>query len=270
MTSNMKIFDSMKRYLIAAVAVLMLFTSFDASARGRKPQTQRYKNPMDGFGLTFGYVHSSYRTTDWATDEVVKSAGLDGFRAGIIKDFTLIRDALYFQTALEYVYQNDARNEVMEVGDLAFRIIGDRNEHYVMVPLRLRYTYPVTPRVAIGADFGPSFLAGVASNMKYRTRISEDAISSATYDIYKGKFIDSQNNTLFSVEDWMETVGMLPDGRLQRFDVLLGASVCATFLDIFDVKIGYDWGLVNRYKKEVAYDLKMKRSQLTISVGVKF
>lgn len=74
----------------------------------------------------------------------------------------------------------------------------------------------------------------------------------------------------FDLEDWMVTTGMLPEGSLKRFDVMLGASVGADFFNKLEVRLGYDWGLVNRYRKELADDLKMRRGQFNLTVGVRF
>ena len=51
---------------------------------------------------------------------------------------------------------------------------------------------------------------------------------------------------------------------------MLGASVGAQFFDIIEARIGYDWGLVNRYMKEVADIYSLRRGQFTLSVGIRF
>ena len=47
-------------------------------------------------------------------------------------------------------------------------------------------------------------------------------------------------------------------------------SVGIRFLEIMEAQIGYDWGLVNKYKGETLDDLRMRRQQLYISVGLRF
>ena len=51
---------------------------------------------------------------------------------------------------------------------------------------------------------------------------------------------------------------------------MMGAAIGADFFNLMEVRLGYDWGLVNRYKKTVTEDLKMHRGQFTLSVGVRF
>ena len=261
----------MKRIVSAVMAAFLLA----ASAGAQSPK--RPRQPMDrsakGLGLTFGYVHSLYRTTDWATDEVVTSGGLDGFAAGINKDFRLIPRALYFQVGLNYMYQNDERNEtVMLAGlDTGIKVVGDRTEHYLGLPLRLKYTVPVTDRIGLSLDAGPTLLMGLSSKLRYRTRFADGVSTGVTYNIYKGE-MDTKNmkGDRWNIAEWINETGMLPEGRLQRGDVMMGASIGADFFNLMEVRLGYDWGLINRYKKTVTEDLKMHRSQFTLSVGIRF
>lgn len=263
----------MKQRIAIALAALMLIASLDASAQREHRRPYAPARPaFHGFGLTFGYVHSSYRTTDWATDEVQKSAGLDGFQIGLSKDLMLIPNALYFQFGLNYLYQNDPRNETMKspAGDIAVRVVGDRTEHYLTVPVRIKYEYPLSYRVGFSLEAGPTVLAGLSSKMSYRSRISDSYTSSVVYGIYKGELESSDPSGVVDLGTWLQGTGILPEGRLRRFDILLGASVGADFFEILEVRMGYDWGLTNRYRGAVADDLKMHRGQFTLSCGLRF
>ena len=68
----------------------------------------------------------------------------------------------------------------------------------------------------------------------------------------------------------MKNSGMYPKGRLDRGDVMLGASVGAHFFHLLEVRIGYDYGLLNRYRNEVADVYSMHRGQFTLSAGIRF
>jgi len=264
----------MKHRIILAFAAMLLLASFDASAQveRHRPSLRPHSPAARGFGIDFGYVHSTYRTTDWASDEVENSAGLDGFTLGLTKDFTLVPFALYFQTGLEYYYQNDANDENVRVpaSDLVARVVGDRTEHFLGIPVTLKYTYPITHNIGLAVEAGPTLLFGLSSKMKYRTRISSDLTSTATYNAYKGQFKGSDVSELFDVEDWMKSSGMLPESKIRRFDVLVGASLGADFFEILEVRLGYEWGLINRYKGDVARDLKMRRGQFVLTAAVRF
>jgi hypothetical protein len=63
---------------------------------------------------------------------------------------------------------------------------------------------------------------------------------------------------------------MYPEGRIGRFDVMLGASVGAHFFHVLEVRVGYDWGLINRYRKDIADLYTMRRGQFTLSAGIRF
>jgi hypothetical protein len=111
---------------------------------------------------------------------------------------------------------------------------------------------------------------GLASNIKYRTRLADGESSAVTYNIYSGKMGTEGMKGDWNMSDWMVESGMLPEGRLQRFDVMMGAAVGVDFFDLLEVHLGYDWGLLNRYRKDKADDMKMHRNQFTLSVSIRF
>ena len=57
---------------------------------------------------------------------------------------------------------------------------------------------------------------------------------------------------------------------LKRYDVMMGAAIGVDLFDLLEVHMGYDWGLINRYRGNVADELKMTRNQFTLSVGIRF
>ena len=84
----------MKRFFSVIVALVMLAGATSASAQGHRHGHGGHHDVYsvaDGLGISFGYVHSAYRLSDWATDEVETMDGLDGFNIGLTKDFPLIR-----------------------------------------------------------------------------------------------------------------------------------------------------------------------------------
>lgn len=245
----------MKRFLTTILASVVLAGLSDAYA-------QNY-NLSEGLGLSFGYVHSAYRISDWATDEVETADGLDGFKIGLTKDFPIIDRALFLQTGLQYTYQNDSKNE----SESGIRIIGDWNEHYLDIPLKVKYEIPVTQDLGIFVMGGPTFVAGLSSTMKFRARIDDSVNAAISYNLYSGKVRTNDGMPDF-IESGLEA--MFPEARYRRADVQLGGSVGVRFMDILEAQIGYDWGLVNKYKGETLDDLAMRRQQFYISVGLRF
>lgn len=266
----------MKTRILTAFAVLLLLASYNADAqrdRGRSSRSymEDRSTVFHGIGLTFGYVNSNYKTVDLATDEPTMSGMLHGFTAGLTKDFMLLRHALYFQTGLNYIYQNDPRNQTKKISgtDLALRIVGDREEHFISIPVRLKYNVHVVDNIDISFDAGPTLLMGLSSKYKYKTRLS-DAVASVDYNLYNGRMTTSGWSEIFNLEEWMEASGMFPHGRIGRFDVMLGASVGADFFHFLEVRIGYDYGLLNKYLKDAADIYSMHRGQFTLSAGIRF
>ncbi len=251
----------MKKLLASIISVAMIVNVFDASAQGyRRPGHHRdMYTAADGLGITFGYVHSAYRLSDWATDDVETSDGLDGFNIGLTKDFALVDRALFLQSGLVYTYQNDSKNT--KVGTA--KLIGDWNEHFLSIPIKIKYEVPVIENLCIFVMGGPTLVGGLASNMKYRAKIGEENMA-ISYNCFSGK-IRSNNDLLENLvgDQFHET-------RYRRADVQLGASAGVRLFDILEAQIGYDWGLVNKYKGETDDDFKMHRQQFYISVGLRF
>lgn len=267
----------MKTRLLTIFTALLVLASVDADAqrhsiRPSRPHGDGSGQFFKGIGLTFGYVNSNYRTVDLATDEPTTSGLLHGFTAGITKDFTLLRHALYFQTGLNYIYQDDPRNETIRIPatDLALRIVGDREEHYLALPIRLKYDVHIVDNVGLTFDAGPTLLMGLSSKFEYKTRLSDTSITSVDYNLYNGKVNATGSSSIFDLEKWMEESGMYPKGRLGRGDVMLGASVGVHFFHLLELRVGYDYGLINRYRKDIADIYSMHRGQFTLSAGIRF
>ena len=60
---------------------------------------------------------------------------------------------------------------------------------------------------------------------------------------------------------------MTPDYRYKRFDVQLGAGVGIELFKFLEVKVGYDWGLLDRFAGD--FD-ELRRNQFYASVGLRF
>ena len=182
------------------------------------------------------------------------------------------RSHLYFQTGLEYIYQSNPGNRTVSVEEAghALRVVGGREEHHVAVPLRLKYDIHLQDDLGLSFDAGPTLLMGLSSKYKYMTRFSDDAISSVEYNLYNARVTASGLSSVFDLEDWMRTSGMYPKGRIGRADVMLGASVGVHFYHIIELRVGYDYGLMNRYRKDIAYVYNMRRGQFTLSAGIRF
>ena len=163
----------MKLRFLTIIVALCAFASLGADAQSMRPGRPGHAHggadAFRGIGLTFGYVNSNYRTLDLATDDATTSGLLHGFTLGLTKDFSLLPHALYFQTGLNYIYQNDPRNENYKIPltDMSVRLVGDREEHHLGIPLRLKYDLHLLDRVGLTFDAGPTLLMGLSSKYQY-------------------------------------------------------------------------------------------------------
>ena len=186
----------------------------------------------------------------------------DIFRIGLNKDFTLVPHALYFQTGLDYIYLNAAKDKSIA----SLKIIGDRTEHALSIPLRLKYLVPVSDKIKVGVDAGPSLVCGLSSKLKYRTRLNENSTAFYIYDYHSGKTkVESMPP---AVQEWADA--QQPWTSLRRLDVQLGAAVAAEFLDVLEAKVGCDFGLINNYKGQLSDAYKMRQGQFYLAVGLRF
>ena len=249
----------MKRHLITAMAALCLMGAADSYAQGgygRPPRPHHGFRGESGIELSVGYLHSGYRDKVFDNDRVERSKGLNGLYLGFTKDFTLVRRSLYFQTGAEYSYQTSS-NKVNDG-----KIVTDRNEHYLDIPLRIKFALDVIPNIRAFAFAGPSIDFGLASSLKCRSRISDTEIAKFTYNYYTKKTTTSGG---FTYE--LTT----PDSRLRRIDVMMVAGLGVELYDMAVVKLGFDWGLVNKNKdKNVSDYLSTLRNTFYLGVGVRF
>ncbi len=260
----------MKKLATTLIAIVMLVCVADAAPRNNRPYRPHHRPDIhsitNGLGVSFGYVHSAYRLSDWATDKVRTDAGLNGFNIGVTKDFTLIYRTLYLQTGLVYTYQNQSKNKLSdnEFINGKVRIIGDRDEHYMSLPVKVKFEFPIVDdRMRVFVMAGPTLDQGLSAKMKYRASINGEN-SAVSYNYYNAKVRSNDQD----LSDMVDTT--FPSSRYRSFDVQLGASAGVKFLNMFEAQIGYDWGLINKYKDDTLDDLRMKRQQFYISLGIRF
>lgn len=258
----------MKRlfYVIVAVAMMAFATSASAQGYGRPHGHRGYHDfysITSGMGVSAGYVHSIYRLSDWATDDVDTVNGLNGFNIGLTKDFMIYEHMLALQTGLVYTYQNESKN-MTEAG---VRIIGDWDEHFLSIPVKIKYEYPIMDNVCVFAMAGPTLVAGLSSSMKYRASVGDSVNAAISYNMYNGK-IRSNDAMPEALTQFISS--QFPGSRYRWPDIQFGLSAGAVLFELLELQIGYDWGVVNKYRDENIDDVKMRRQQLYITAGVRF
>lgn len=114
-------------------------------------------------------------------------------------------------------------------------------EHYLDVPVMFNYGFELAPDCKLFAFAGPTLQFGLASNVKYKAGAAD--INAET-----------------KISNY--------DGDYGRFDCLIGGGV-GFQISAIQIKVGYNYGLVNRYTGGVD-NLSTHRSAVHIGVGYAF
>lgn len=105
---------------------------------------------------------------------------------------------------------------------------GDIDLHYIQIPVHAKYSYDFSNEFGMFASAGPGLSVGVAG--------SQDVFDS-------------------------------DKGNMRRFDIQAGAEVGVVISNLFQVKAGYDFGLLDLSKPDVT---KTHRNQFHAGVAVLF
>lgn len=233
--------------IIAAVAA-GVFLTLDISAKN---------------GVEVGYLNSSYRTK-LNSGDISKSTPMSGFYAGLVKDMDIVA-GLSLQSGLYYSYLNNTGREEV----LGFNITESATEHMLNIPIQFKYTFDIIPAFGVYIFAGPTLSLGVAA--PYKLSATGDVLGnkvdgSVTFDCYSGK-VRTNNLSDENVESINE---LLPDYSMNRFDVLMGGGIGIDLVKFVTIKGGFDYGLLNRYKGDLADAGTLNRMQFYVSVGLMF
>lgn len=205
-----------------------------------------------------GYSHETMTSRIGDDSE---SDGFDGFYLEATYDWNFLTRGwgmLGLQPGLRFAYVGESETEE----EMGYRAKVSWNETYVDVPVYVKYSYPLG-RVKLSAFAGPVFSLGLSSVLK--TTLTGDGVDYlAKVHMYSGKTVIKGDSS----------VGNQPEASTDygRFDLKLGIGVGATLMDKFNVKVGYDFGLLNRYTGEQMenYKSKIHTGMLYVGVGYSF
>lgn len=211
-------------------------------------------------GVEAGYVNSSYSFKSGISSD--NNYSLNGFYVGLSQDVPLVA-GLHFVPGIYYNFLTDnSREEVLN-----FNLKGTLSDHYLNVPVMFRYQFGL-PGVKLYIFAGPTLSVGLVAKQKYAvsgTVLGADVSGDIAYDFYSGKVSSSNIDIPQDGENPYQSI--LPDYRYNRFDVLLGGGIGVEVLNCLEVKVGYDWGMLNRYKGDEA---TLHRNQLYAGIGIRF
>ncbi len=217
-------------------------------------------------GVEAGILSSPYKSS---VDGENSDETYGGFRLGVTYNFGLAM-GLSINTGLHYSYLGKSEDNYYQQSGVEVKEKVGHKEHYLDVPIRLAYTYPVANSVKIFAYAGPKLVMGLSSKMKEEVTVTADNQSisaSVTYNMYNGKVDVSVPK---GMEDLLEDVPEEIDMKLSRFDVQVGFGLGIILFDRVTIKEGYDWGLLNKMTGDAADDMTLKRNQFYLGVGYTF
>ncbi|MCR4860733.1 MAG: PorT family protein [Bacteroidales bacterium] len=166
-----------------------------------------------------------------------ESNPMSGFYAGL--SYTLpIASGLNFTPGVYYALA--AKGDATSAGPFSFS--GKQQDHYINVPMMFSFG------LDLSSDFRFFVYAGPTASMGLLSKVT----NSGSVGNYGG------SNSYDRYEE---------NSHLQRFDVLLGGGVGLELMQKVRFNVGYDCGLINRYKSD---NYTVHRNQLTAGVAFLF
>lgn len=232
----------MKSYFkLIAVAVAIFAASIEASAQ---------------FGVNISYMNSNARPVQWSDAK----NQTNGFTVGIDNELKLIGNFLSIQPGLYYQHLL-ASEDIVDLGSQLYAK-NTYSDYFLAIPLHVKLGFNILPNkmLRLYVFAGPTFEIG----LKSADKLSIAEIGEISYNYYTGKFSSSSDE----ITDIVASSGLFPDQKVYgRFDVMVGGGVGIQVIRFLDIKVGYDYGLVNRYRKEM--DKTVNRGQFYVGVGVR-
>ena len=182
-----------------------------------------------------------------------------GFHVGARAELALpaLLDGIYTNTSLLFTLKGCTQ----DYGDLGK---ATTSAYYLELPIHIGYKYSITETVAVFGELGPYIGYGLFGNSKVKSDLDYDWDD---YDYEYDYDID------YDFEDFEETSKTFDMSK--RFDFGLGLRVGVELKKKYSVSLGYDWGLIDAYKRDefdgfIDLTPSMKHKNLTISLGYKF
>ena len=207
------------------------------------------------FGVQVGYVYmpSNGNLTLGNFNEFSGTTRNHGVSAGITYDFR-IRGSIGMQTALLYTFAGGTHNELRQENPPVItgsvqrgtQTVTNRYQ-FLELPVRVSYSLPVTHYFRFFFFGGPSF--SYALNGSSRSRITGPQGQ---------RVLGNYDNVFDTFND-----------RLSPFELRLGGGIGA-FYRQFQVKIGYDHGILNQYSGSIRHRNSLRRNQFAVSFGYVF
>ena len=207
-----------------------------------------------------GYNHGT--TTERIADED-DSEDLDGFYLEATYGLNLVEKGwgtLALEPGVRFTYLGESDSDI----EFGYKAKSAFNETYLDIPVHVKYSYDLGA-VKLSAFAGPVFSMGLTSVLK--TSVKGEGVN------YVRKHYNYSGKTVVKGEGASSSIN--PEGLTDygRFDIKLGLGVGATFMEKFNVKVGYNIGMLNRYTGEQLrkdYKYKMHTGVFYAGIGFSF
>ena len=188
-----------------------------------------------GVGVGYNLLNTTTTFADESDDE-----SLNGFYVEATYGFNFLNKkwgTLGIEPGIRYTFGAEAEQEEI----LGIKTRASLTEHYLDIPVHVKYGYEVLPsKLSVHAFAGPVFSVGLASTIK--TSADDTTVKTNNYK----------------------------DSDYGRFDLKIGLGAGITIAERFNVKVGYNFGLLNRYTGEQVDDYKYKAHTGVFYVGAGF
>ena len=193
-------------------------------------------NAQIGVGLGYNLLTTTTTMADESEDD-----SLNGFYLEATYDINFLNrnwGSLGLQPGLRYTFAGESDSD--EVAGV--KTNASFTEHYLDVPVNVKYSYEIIPTTLKAYAFaGPVFSLGLASNLK--AGAGDTSVKTNNYK----------------------------DTEYGRFDIKFGLGAGVTLAEKFNVKLGYNIGMLNRYTGEqISKDYKYKTHTGVFYLGVGF
>ena len=187
--------------------------------------------------LGVGVGYNLLNTTTTVADES-ESSSLNGFYIEAEYNFNLLDEqwgTLGIQPGIRYTFAGESEKAELYGEKVRLSVA----EHYLDIPVQVKYGYEViSSKLNINAFAGPIFSIGLASIVKA------------------------------SMDDSVVKANAYKDSDYGRFDLKIGVGVGVDLFEKLYVKVGYYFGLLNRYTGEQIDEYKYKFQTGVFYVGV--
>lgn len=191
----------MKKIMTVLAASVMMFAGANAFAQ---------------VSVGGGYVNLEH-TYKASKDSKASSSQMNGAYVGVDMNIPIV-SFLSFEPSLQY----QATFSKSEREFLGVKYDGTYSEHYINLPLNLRFNLPLADDLKLFAYAGPTLSYGLVSTFKGKLSAGEASTTSTT-NLYKS-------------------------GDYNRFNAQVGVGAGIEALESLKIKVGYDFGVFDRMK----------------------